>query len=106
MERFEVTATADKAPIAKQSSRVVKRIFRPPVSVVVLVTNGCPVKLQPLRDVLACSGPWHSSGEWWSEQAWQHEEWDVAVREKEDVALYRIYRDMTKGRWFIAASYD
>lgn len=106
MERFEVTTPADKAPVAKQSGRVVKRIFRPPVSVVVLVSNGCPVRLQPQRDVLACSGPWHSSGEWWSDQAWQHEEWDVAVREKEDVALYRIYRDMTKGRWFIAASYD
>jgi protein ImuB len=106
MERFEVTAPADKAPVAKQSGRVVKRIFRPPVSVVVLVSNGCPIRLQPHRDVLACSGPWHSSGEWWSDQTWQHEEWDVAVREKEDVALYRIYRDMTKGRWFIAASYD
>ena len=99
MERFEVTAAADKAPVAKQSGRIVKRIFRPPVSVIVLVSNGCPVRLQPHREVLACSGPWHSSGEWWSDQAWQHEEWDVAVREKEDVALYRIYRDMAKGRW-------
>ena len=42
MERFEVTTPADKAPVAKQSGRVVKRIFRPPVSVVVLVSNGCP----------------------------------------------------------------
>jgi protein ImuB len=106
MERFEVTVPANKEPVAKQSGRVVKRIFRPPVSVVVLVNNRCPVRLQPHGEVLACSGPWHSSGEWWSDQAWQHEEWDVAVREKEDVALYRIYRDLSNGRWFLAASYD
>jgi protein ImuB len=106
MERFEVTAPANKEPVAKHSGRVVKRIFRPPLSVVVLVSNGYPVRLQPHRDVVACSGPWHSSGEWWSEQSWQHEEWDVAVREKEDVALYRIYRNLANGRWFLAASYD
>ena len=106
IERFEVTAPANQEPVAKRSNRVAKRIFRPPMAVVVLVSNGCPVRLQPHRDVVACSGPWHTSGEWWSEQAWQHEEWDVAVREKEDVALYRIYRDLNNGRWFLTASYD
>ena len=112
MERFEATPSAMKEQTLNRSARhIATRIFRPPLSVAVQVNNSCPIRLtrsaphQP-GDVLACSGPWRTSGEWWSEQAWQYEEWDVAVREKEAVTLYRIYRDLANGRWFLAASYD
>ena len=30
-------------------------------------------------DVIAASGPWRSSGEWWQEDGWDHDEWDLAV---------------------------
>ncbi len=113
MERFEVTAPTQKVSAGfARAAQVAQRIFRPPISVGVQMSNNCPARLlcsvpnQPQGDVLACSGPWRTSGEWWSDQAWQHEEWDVAVREKENIALYRIYRDLADGRWFLAASYD
>ncbi len=30
-------------------------------------------------DVIAASGPWRSSGEWWQEDGWDHDEWDLAI---------------------------
>jgi hypothetical protein len=77
--------------------------------------------------VLWSSGPWRSSGDWWAENAnsgpsgaWDREEWDIAVavardgsnsanigaEAEQNVALYRIYRDIGTGEWFADASYD
>jgi protein ImuB len=77
--------------------------------------------------VLWSAGPWRCSGEWWgeiakpgdsdSEQAgpWDREEWDIALlcagknaahEKQENVALYRIYRNLATGHWFADASYD
>ena len=30
-------------------------------------------------DVIAASGPWRSSGEWWQEDGWDCDEWDLAI---------------------------
>ena len=46
---------------------------------------------------------------------WDREEWDIALaisqancvnEQHENVALYRIYRDVGTGQWFADASYD
>ena len=29
---------------------------------------------------MAASGPWKISGDWWREDAWQQEEWDLEIR--------------------------
>ena len=31
-------------------------------------------------DVLAASGPWRASGDWWRENPWQEDEWDLEIR--------------------------
>ena len=31
-------------------------------------------------EVVAASGPWRTSGEWWREDGWEHDEWDIDVR--------------------------
>ncbi len=90
----------------RQSVVTALRVFRPPLPVSVVLHDGRPVRLAcPERPALAgdvtwCAGPWRSSGEWWDEQAWSREEWDVALSD----ALYRIYRDTTG--WFVEGSYD
>ena len=71
--------------------------------------------------VMWSSGPWRSSGDWWTESGsgmqsgpWDREEWDIALACKingasgpeENVALYRIYCDIGTGQWFADASYD
>lgn len=65
--------------------------------------------------VLACAGPWHSSGQWWEtraggtggaggrDAAWNREEWDVSLS---DGAIYRIFKDRITDGWFIDAIMD
>ena len=115
-------------PIANCQSPVVTlamRIFRPPLAVAVELHEGRPAKLRTddgrttaasgkssilnrqssIVEVLWSAGPWRGSGEWWSEQAWSREEWDVTLKNGDGVAFYRIYRD-GGGAWFVEAEYD
>jgi hypothetical protein len=83
-------------------------------------------------DVVAASGPWRSSGDWWREDAWQNDEWDLEIRfvsafeTRVDVAagpqqweripnantrtsqggLYRIFYDSIRQGWFVRGMYD
>ncbi|MCU1308313.1 MAG: hypothetical protein JWN45_3008, partial [Acidobacteriaceae bacterium] len=61
------------------------RMFRPALPVKVELRNGVPARLllngsRASAEVVALAGPWRNSGEWWGDQAWSREEWDVAVR--------------------------
>lgn len=87
------------------------RMFRPALPVKVELRNGAPARLllngsKTSAEVLALAGPWRNSGEWWGDQAWSREEWDVAVRRSDDVVFYRVYRDLNSGEWFLEGSYD
>jgi protein ImuB len=53
--------------------------------------------------VLESAGPWRTSGDWWIEDAWSRDEWDVALS---DGALYLLYRDRYNGAWFVEGAYD
>jgi protein ImuB len=94
------------------TAMVALRVFRPALAAVVTVREGKPAQVASAErptmrgEVVWCAGPWRLSGEWWTEQAWSRQEWDVAVRNEEGVALYRIYRDEIKGKWFVEGSYD
>ena len=57
-------------------------------------------------EVIECAGPWRTSGEWWTNDGWQRDEWDVSIRTKTGSALYRMYRDIASGEWFVYGSYD
>jgi protein ImuB len=60
------------------------RVLRPPLTASVEIDQE---RVRPLRvsfggmrgDVIAASGPWRSSGEWWQEDGWDHDEWDLAI---------------------------
>ena len=98
------------------------RVFRPPVPVEIESRAGCPARVifRGLRgEVLAASGPWRGSGEWWQEDSWQQEEWDLEVhfhpslghggsRAKccPDCGVYRFYYDSPRGSWFARGIYD
>jgi len=58
--------------------------------------------------ILKLSGPWRTTGDWWTVDGWARDEWDVEVvgaSSNEDV-LYRIYRDLCSETWFIEGVYD
>ena len=86
------------------------RVFRPALETSVELTGITPhsVRLwKKHRRVLAASGPWCSSGNWWNKtSAWAREEWDVALKTFEGVGYYRIYLDRIKQQWFLEGVFD
>jgi protein ImuB len=88
------------------------RIFRPPVDVVVTVQDGKPASINCSRnkamqgEILWAAGPWRSSGDWWEQEGWARDEWDIAVPGETSIALYRLVRDRLDGRWFVEGTYD
>src|SRR6266478_5671672 len=58
------------------------RVTRPAQAVRVELRDEQPVRvyLRGMRgEVVAASGPWRSSGDWWQEDAWQQDEWDLEI---------------------------
>jgi protein ImuB len=113
------------------------RMVRPAQTVRVELRDEQPVRiyLRGMRgEVIAASGPWRSSGDWWQEDAWQREEWDLEIefsasspvgaqhrcapsRQNPNSldpqqfscpqrGLYRIYYDALRQGWFVRGEYD
>jgi protein ImuB len=109
-------------------SRTSFRIFRPPIPATLELRAGCPtrVNFQGLRgEVLSASGPWRTSGDWWRDDPWQQDEWDLEIRFhsfpandardpaapaaaalRSDCGLYRFYYDALRQSWFVRGIYD
>jgi protein ImuB len=143
MERFRLTQEAAggrrQKPIAAtdksvekncSASRMAKpangfRLLRPSVPARVELREGLPVRVFVCGahgEIVAASGPWRTSGEWWQE-AWDQAEWDVEVRFSASAqknkrssnalsnpagerGLYLIYYDLRQQGWFLKGMYD
>lgn len=101
------------------------RAFRPPLRAVVEAANGYPTqisawskKLSVYGKIVRLAGPWRTTGDWWRFDSWARDEWDVTVEsgvrtndftsrsDSSAQALYRIYRELENGSWFVEGSYD
>ena len=90
------------------------RMFRPPLRAVVEVGGGWPKQISAwgkqrsiYGKVINLAGPWRTTGDWWRNDGWVRDEWDVAVESgKDQQALYRMYRELVTGHWFIEGNYD
>jgi len=94
------------------------RVFRPPLRAEVEAPSGWPTRIKAQAGagrsirgkVLRLAGPWRTSGDWWAEDGWARDEWDVAVAgseaSQERGTLYRIYRDLRSDGWFVEGVYD
>ncbi len=88
------------------------RMFRPPLRVTVKLREGkpihiaCPKRKEVQGEILWIAGPWRSSGDWWEQDGWARDEWDIAVPTKTDLALYRLVHDLMEGEWFVEGMYD
>jgi protein ImuB len=98
------------------------RVIRPSMAVSVEVGEKRPVRVSfdgMQGNVVAASGPWRSSGEWWQEDGWDEDEWDLAIdfglsgnlREKganpwPQFGVYRIYYHVPRHSWFVRGFYD
>jgi len=90
-----------------RTSRLAIRMFRPPQPVRVTCWSHQPRSMfwQGSRIVFAsCAGPWHTSGSWWDEQAWDHDLWDVVT--VEPLHILRLRQDHASKAWSVVGLYD
>ncbi len=80
---------------------VALRRFRNPVPARVRVERGRPVSVGGA--VTQCAGPWRTAGNWWTEETWDRDEWDVTLS---DGAAYRVFRDRRTDTWFVEGVVD
>jgi protein ImuB len=110
-DAFRVSRFDSMKPASRQESflPLALRRFRPPLEATVKSRNGAPwwIAFQGFfGPVTTASGPWKSSGEWWQQDHWAREEWDVRVRTEKGLLLFRIYCDPNNGCWFAEGVYD
>src|SRR5579875_1747991 len=98
------------------------RMFRPewPARIIMQREPPARISFRGLHGTIsAASGPWRTSGDWWREDAWNLDEWDVyirfdsvasrsAVTPDADVpdGVYRIYYDHRCRKWYLRGRYD
>jgi protein ImuB len=89
------------------------RAYRPPVLTKVKLREGRPTHVAFLGrsgEVVHASGPWRTSGDWWEEDPWQQDAWDVEVNFLYETppsrAFYRICFDSRQKKWFVLGAYD
>ncbi|SDF76682.1 DNA polymerase Y family protein [Terriglobus roseus] len=51
-------------------------------------------------------GPWRCSGEWWSQQVWAREEWDVRAIAGDHALVCVLLHDLLHKQWMLDAFYD
>ena len=125
-----ITARLKSCP---DGARLSFRAFRPPLCAAVECAHGRPVRvrarggLHGIRgDVVSLAGPWRTSGDWWTLEPWEREEWEIELRpfsvtsvrrnqgrgiflihsNRDRNRLYRIYCDLSTNLWHVAGSYD
>ncbi|MBM4385022.1 MAG: hypothetical protein FJ091_16845 [Deltaproteobacteria bacterium] len=82
------------------------RALRPPLAAAVRSARGAPQWVQSALangEVLRCAGPWRTTGQWWSEERYAFDHYDVATA---DGAVFRLRRDLLHERWEIDGVFD
>jgi protein ImuB len=106
------------------------RMFRPRLPVTVELRDGLPSRVffrGVYGNVIAASGPWRTSGDWWREDSWLQDEWDIEVRlgsggngaragagisaggsiqQQPKSETYCVYFDSVARSWFVRGMYD
>ena len=132
------TELAIAEPAANESpsrrSSVGFRMFRPRLPATIELHDGIPSRVffrGVYGSVIAASGPWRTSGDWWREDSWLQDEWDIEVWVNSPSAriihtrnsfsaldsnpqqqtaapsgTYCIYFDVTAQSWFVRGMYD
>jgi len=52
------------------------------------------------------AGPYLLSTQWWNEETFAREEWDVEIAGDGGTAAYQIFRDPRNDTWYLAAEID
>ena len=123
IKRF--TLTDPKRRKEKKSQFVIRnsnltlgfRMFRPPLRAIVQAEQGWPTQISAWSKqrsvygkVVNVAGPWRTTGDWWRDDRWARDEWDVTIesgsKTNTQQSLYRIYRELNSKNWFVEGNYD
>jgi protein ImuB len=127
-----VDAKEDESRLRRSSTGF--RMFRPRLPATIELRDGVPSRVffrGVYGSVSAASGPWRTSGDWWREDFWLQDEWDIEVRVNSPSAriihtrasffalgsnpqqqtaapsgTYCIYFDAVAQSWFVRGMYD
>jgi protein ImuB len=118
-DSFQVFRSREEAEAANKASSKTESqtrsllplsIFRPPIPAKVSLKRRVPeiVSFEGNRaKVLKASGPWRSSGGWWNTaEKWSREEWDVELKMKNGIGIYRIVHDRVSENWVVDGMYS
>jgi protein ImuB len=116
------TKSNSQSAIRNPQSILGFRVFRPPLRALVQAARGFPTEISAWGanrsvhgKVVRVAGPWRTTGDWWRLDRWARDEWDVAIESRvlpsgaggrAGQALYRIYRELREGTWFVEGAYD
>ncbi len=97
------------------------RVFRPALRATVTLRAGkpahvvCSKRAEAGGDILWMAGPWRTSGDWWEQDGWARDEWDIAISPVvgrrpsvvgKSLCLYRLVHDLLSRKWFLEGTYD
>lgn len=104
---FSMTPFEPESLIKKTSPAPVLglRCFRSPVEAAVREESAQPVYIASRvasGRIGKCAGPWRMNGNWWSEDAWDFQEWDIELPN----GLYRLSCKLPSHCWRLVGFYD
>ena len=121
MKRFTLQTESDRRRRRKKDRpRAVRarqclgfRMFRPPLRAIVEAHQGWPTQISAWSKqrsvygkIVDLAGPWRTTGDWWRDDGWARDEWDVTLERVGRQTLYRIYREIKTENWFVEGNYD
>jgi protein ImuB len=113
MEKFSIASMPAVDSKEKSKTKMGFRAFRPPVLAKIKLCGGHPAQVVfqgRSGEVVRASGPWRTSGNWWEEDSWQHDAWDLELSFRFEnppaQGLYRVFLDARQDKWFVQGAYD
>ena len=103
----------NRQPVTGNQKCLGFRMFRPPLRAIVQTDQGWPTQVSAwgkqrsvYGKVVNAAGPWRTTGDWWRDDRWARDEWDVTLERSGQQTLYRIYREIKSENWFVEGNYD
>ncbi len=96
--------TASDAP--RPEARLAFRYFSPVLQARVELRDARPARIfsqEVYGNVLEAAGPWRTSGDWWTPNPWDRDDWDIGLN---NGGLYRVYLKRPSESWFVEGVYD
>ncbi|HEU4833795.1 MAG TPA: hypothetical protein VFS90_05245 [Pyrinomonadaceae bacterium] len=119
MKRFTLQTDSDrrrrkkKQPPIRTRQCLGFRRYRPPLRAIVEAHQGWPTQISAWSKqrsvygkVVELAGPWRTTGDWWRDDGWARDEWDVTLERLGLHTHYRVYRELKTENWFVEGNYD